>query len=166
MVPKVENERKAAAQMVADKTKMLKGNKRGLRLLTKMFLFLVLPILLIFICLGVYLSFVTNDITLQLSSKITKAENNSTAKDIKALINYTFETNKTLAHIVLNMERNNYTARNALAKMLQSVLSTANYAKAIFIAFEPDAFDGKDVMHKERGSFDKNDSCLRLLYAA
>ena len=50
MVPKIENERKAAVQMGADKTKMPKGNKRGLRLLTKMFLFLVLPILLIFIC--------------------------------------------------------------------------------------------------------------------
>ena len=156
MVPKIENERKVAVQMGADKTKMLKGNKRGLRLLTKMFLFLALPILLIFICLGAYLSFVTKDIALQLSSEITKAENNSTAKDIKALINNTFETNKTLAHVILNMERDNYTARNKLAKMLQSILSTANYAKAIFIAFEPDAFDGKDVMYKERGSFDKS----------
>jgi methyl-accepting chemotaxis protein len=91
------------------------------------------------------------------------SKSNEISLEVENYLNQAIETGKTMSNIFLAMKENNST-REEVEQVIKKILSTNDGYEAVWIMWEPNAFDGNDLKYLNYKAYEQSNGTFNLSY--
>jgi methyl-accepting chemotaxis protein len=91
------------------------------------------------------------------------SKSNEISLEVENYLNQAIETGKTMSNTFLAMKENN-SSREEVEQVIKKILQANNGYEAVWIMWEPNAFDGNDINHLNDKAYEQSNGAFNLSY--
>ena len=135
-----------------------------MRIRTKLLLFILVPMILLFLAGVVVLNRISSGALRNYAFGIARQNAENAATEINTNMSLAIENCFLLREVLYDLKDNGYTNRDILPDILSSNLKTNEEFFSYWVLFEPDGWDGKDAEYANTGEYDETGNYAAWAY--